>query len=284
MSASHSQDENMSAGVLESLDPAARRRIQNRLNQRASRKRRAAQFKTSGHPDMKWIIYTDHANTSKPISQPAKSEHYPSSHEGTPTTTQVTQHEPKPFSQNESVNRYKQLDDIQRTAMQSLAQRITSPRAVLCVSQYNILTAIFANAKIIGLTMDLLNEDIASQFNIVGMPTFHLPASLLPSESQKAIVHHPWIDIIPILSLREALLIREDICEGDEFCGDMCGMCAPTDEVGLRVWGEPWDPRAYEASEYLLRKWSWMIEECPDLVRSTNYWRRKRGEKALSFP
>ncbi|KAJ5301800.1 hypothetical protein N7508_006663 [Penicillium antarcticum] len=245
-------------------------------------KRRAAQLKKTGKSDLKWVIYTDHANISKPNNPPVKSDKDQPSHELIyPATTQVDHQEPKPFSQNDLEKRYKQISDIRRIALQSMAQKTISPSAVLCVPQYNILRAMFANAKIMGLTMELLNEDIASQFNIVGQSTFHLPASLLPSESQKQIVHHPWVDIIPILSLREALLIREDICEEDEFCGDLYGICASTNEVGLRVWGDAWNPRAYEASEYLLRKWNWIAEECPDLVRSTNYWRRKRGEKTL---
>jgi hypothetical protein len=231
---------------------------------------------------LKWVIYTDHANTPKNNSPPVKLDNDQPSHELIdPATTPIKHQEQKSFSEFDLAKWYKQLNDIRRRALQSLAQKSLSPSATFCVSQYNILRAMFANAKIMGLTMELLNEDIASQFNIVGQPTFHLPASLLPSTSQKEIVHHPWVDIIPILSLREALLIREDVCEDDEFCGDLYGICAPTTEVGLRVWGEAWDPFAYEASEYLLRKWSWISAECPDIVRSTNYWRRKRGEKAL---
>jgi len=67
----------------------------------------------------------------------------------------------------------------------------------------------------------------------------------------------------------------------DELCGDLYGVCVSSDETGLRVWGEAWDPLAYEVSETLIRKWSWLVEECPDIIKSTNYWRRQRGEKAI---
>lgn len=67
----------------------------------------------------------------------------------------------------------------------------------------------------------------------------------------------------------------------DQACEDLYGGCITPDEAGLQVWGEAWDPLAYEASETLIRKWSWMVEECPDIIQSTNYWRRRRGEKAL---
>lgn len=135
-----------------------------------------------------------------------------------------------------------------------------------------------------GLTLDLLEDDLASQFNIVGQSSLHLPPSLWPSKSQRKIIHHPWIDLIPILSLRESILSRVDLdtFDEDEACGDLFGMCVASPEgTGLRVWGEAWDPLAYEASVNLLRKWSWIVKECPDIVQSTNYWRKQRGEKAV---
>lgn len=134
-----------------------------------------------------------------------------------------------------------------------------------------------------GLTLELLNEDLASQFNIIGPSSLHLPPSLWPSKAQRKIIHHPWIDLLPIVSLREALLVRANDLNEDEICDDLHGICAESDETGLKVWGEAWDPLAYEASERLIGKWDWLGVECPDIIRSTNYWRRRRGEKAITF-
>ena len=157
-----------------------------------------------------------------------------------------------------------------------------SPNPTFYISQNNLIRAILINADLMGLTLDLLNEDLASQFNLVGPLTSvtHLPASLCPSPKQKKVIHHPWIDLIPILSLREALLDRADVLDEDELCSDLYGGCA-SQEVGLCVWGEAWDPFAYEVSETLTRKWSWMATDCPDIIKSSNYWRKQRGEKPI---
>lgn len=155
------------------------------------------------------------------------------------------------------------------------------PTLSLSATKYNLFNAFFSNAQLMGLTLDLLNDDLASQFNLVGPSSLHLPPPLWPSKSQKEIIHHPWIDLIPMLSLREGILARVDTMDEDQACEDLYGGCITPDEAGLQVWGEAWDPLAYEASETLIRKWSWMVEECPDIIQSTNYWRRRRGEKAL---
>jgi hypothetical protein len=162
-----------------------------------------------------------------------------------------------------------------------LENPVLSPSLTFCLTQYNTIRAMFFNANLMGLTLDLLDEDLASQFNIDSSTMTHLPASLCPSQKQRNIIHHPWVDLIPMLSLREALLDRAEVIDEDELCGDLYGACVSSEEVGLRVWGESWDPFAYEASESLVNKWSWLGRECPDIIRSSNYWRKQRGEKAI---
>lgn len=151
------------------------------------------------------------------------------------------------------------------------------------VTNFNIISAMLNNASILGLSLGALEEDIASQFNIAGPIEFdlQLPSSLQPSTSQKEIIHHPWIDLMPMQSFRDALLKNMYAYDEDEFCGDLHGQLGGSDDIGLIVWGESWDPAAYEVSEPVFRKWSWIFKDCPDLVRTTNYWRRRRGEKPL---
>lgn len=50
---------------------------------------------------------------------------------------------------------------------------------------------------------------------------------------------------------------------------------------GLIVWGECWDPEAYEITPGFLKKWSWLLKGCEDLIVSSNVWRAKRNEEPL---
>ncbi|CAI7580782.1 unnamed protein product [Penicillium discolor] len=166
------------------------------------------------------------------------------------------------------------MNELYGKALHMIENPVLPRNPIFSDAQFNIFRALSINANMLGLTIDLLNEDLASQFNLAGP---------LMSEKQRKIIHHPWIDLIPILSLREALLIRADVIDEDELCGDFYGACGSSQEVGVRVWGEAWDPFAYELSETIMRKWRWMATDCPDVVKSSNYWRRQRGEKPIVF-
>jgi hypothetical protein len=241
-------------------------------------KRKASECKKQRSPaDRKWIVYVEDSNIPKKNAFTEDA-----------TSHQVTKPSPSPLQNEESfsyfipVQRDECMNRLHAKALHMMQRPVLSPNPTFYIFQYNILRAMLFNAHLMGLTLDLLNEDLASQFNLVGPSTSatHLPASLCPSPKQKKIIHHPWIDLIPVLSLREALLARADVLDEDELCSDFYGGCA-SQEVGLCVWGEAWDPRAYEVSETLIRKWSWMINDCPDIIQSSNYWRKKRGEKPI---
>lgn len=142
------------------------------------------------------------------------------------------------------------------------------------------------NAAHLGLTIELLREDIISPFNIIGPAVAgfqSLPPSLQPTALQKQIIHHPWIDLCPMPSLRDAMLRRADAYDEDELCHDLFIGAGDANEhqVGLVVWGESWDPSAYELSEVIVKKWQWLLGECTDVMQSTNFWRAKSDRSPL---
>ncbi|KGO67782.1 Protein of unknown function DUF3425 [Penicillium italicum] len=231
-------------------------------------------------PERKWVVYVGDSNIPKKNASTEEA-----------TSHQVTQSTPRPrqeenyFCYFTPSQRDEFMNQFYAKALHMIEKPILSSNPTLFDAQCNVLRAMFTNANLLGLTFDLLNEDLASQFNLSGplMSAVHLPASLFPSQKQREIIHHPWVDLIPILSLREALLIRTDVMEEDELCCDFYGTHAPSQEVGLRVWGEAWDPSAYELSKALIRKWSWIVTECPDIIKTSNHWRKQRGEKPIVF-
>jgi hypothetical protein len=49
-------------------------------------------------------------------------------------------------------------------------------------------------------------------------------------------------------------------------------------ENGLILWGEPHMKESWEASPHFLKKWSWVIQGCDELIDVSNRWRTARGE------
>lgn len=79
---------------------------------------------------------------------------------------------------------------------------------------------------------------------------------------------------------------RDDFDE-DDLCYDIfeiqdADMCLEG-KTSLIVWGNSWDPYGWEASEEFLKKWHILLSGCSEIWQATNYWRSRRGEKALAY-
>jgi hypothetical protein len=178
------------------------------------------------------------------------------------------------------------LQHLQDLVSRNFTRRLLDGELLVPVMQFNIIRAMSSNAACLGLTMELLRQDINSPFNTIlpwAANGTNLPPSLQPTALQKQIVHHPWIDLCPVPSIRDAMLQRMDEYDDEELCHNLFTESEGGDGnlVGMVVWGDAWDPTSYEISSAILRKWPWFAHDCPDLIQSTNYWRAQREDKPL---
>ncbi|KAI1148206.1 hypothetical protein F4825DRAFT_434830 [Nemania diffusa] len=152
---------------------------------------------------------------------------------------------------------------------------------LLTLVRYNLYRACAANARLLGLDPRSLHDDIPSPFCDPRAFTCPLPKSLTPTETQTRVWHHPYIDLFPFASLRDKLILLEGTIDEDELCADLGGKNSTTEHTGLIVWGDPWDPMGWEVSEYVAMKWAWLFDMCEGLLVATDYWRAQRGEAPL---
>ncbi|KAJ5546577.1 hypothetical protein N7494_004162 [Penicillium frequentans] len=264
-------------------DAAAKRRLQNRLNQRASRERRALKAGKQNNKQKRWIIYTEGAKAhAEPelvksdhmiiSSIPPKKPTHNLCHLKTQTSATIA---------DWNARKHYLIAQLEQRVASAAANQLNQLTLLAPVTNLNIVNAMLINATFMGLTLELLGEEIVSTFNIPGPMTLQLPPSLQPTSTQIEIHHHPWIDLMPMKSFRDVLLKNLDKYDEDDFCGDLHGQIGASNGIGLISWGEPWDPSAYEISEGVFRKWAWLLKECPEIIRTTNHWRRIRGEKPL---
>lgn len=82
--------------------------------------------------------------------------------------------------------------------------------------------------------------------------------------------------------MRDNLISAADKLDDGQLCVDIMGFWdVSTKSCSLLVWGEPSDPRSWEITEEFLKKWPSVVRGLPELIESTNHWRRKRGEKVI---
>lgn len=160
------------------------------------------------------------------------------------------------------------------------------------LSQFHFIKALFANIEVLGLSNEEMDDEALSPFNTFLGPfpqrpslalarVSNLPTALQPTSLQHSTPHHPWIDLIPMPAMRDNIF-RQDVesFDEEELCHAMRGQ-APENNPGLLVWREPWDPTGWEVTEEFIKSWGWVVVGCMDLLRSTNAWRARRGEKPL---
>ncbi|KAJ1329739.1 DUF3425 domain-containing protein [Microdochium nivale] len=277
-----------------------RKKIQNRLNQRLSRQRRR------GREPLPSSSLSSTSSTLSSVSPSSSASSPPalcskSSWAIMPAT--FTNCTVEDLPQKRAV--------LARFAEQALASyRTGNPSADhrLRIIQLNTINGLTCNAAALGFTFDWLICETLSPFGppvpasrTIG-PSAALarpvhagvargaPRSLVPTALQKSLPHHPWLDLFPLPLMRDNLIIActQHLSAEDEdrlFQDIMeSGGTTRSEWAGLGIWGDPWDPYSWEVSVPFLRRWGRLIQGCPELIVSTNHWRRQRGEEPIADP
>ncbi|KAL4994516.1 hypothetical protein BDV10DRAFT_188958 [Aspergillus recurvatus] len=295
------------------IDPQKRRTLQNRLNQRAHRRRNKAaqaQAKTArGAPILPKepsvaVSVVDAARNGALVKHAPQGQHQ--------VQLDVHQQIQTFFPSLDKLSILGPQAEKSKYILRHLESLFyaeyaaSSPRTdlLLGLTRVNFLRAIHTNIEILGYSAAEMHDDALSQFGTAGpmkpslRPTSSalFPASLQPTPIQLTVPHHPWLDLLPIPQMRDNLILAEaGIGEGHgyddvQLCRDMCGygtLSPPADrsagngETGIIIWRDPWDPEGWEVTESFLRRWGWVVVGCTELFRATNRWRAVRGERPL---
>ncbi|EPS30704.1 hypothetical protein PDE_05656 [Penicillium oxalicum 114-2] len=162
---------------------------------------------------------------------------------------------------------------------------------LLTLPKINVHRAIVENICSVGMTMDWMKEENSiSIFNLTmpvsvfvpGLVESSIPLDMQPTAVQRKVPHHPWLDFFPSPTLRDNLIILQDQIDDDELCHDLMAFWDTRNQrAGLLVWGPPWLTSSWEVTETFLAKWGFLLYGCTTLLMSTNFWRLQRGEKPL---
>ncbi|PLB51989.1 hypothetical protein P170DRAFT_352882 [Aspergillus steynii IBT 23096] len=150
---------------------------------------------------------------------------------------------------------------------------------LLTLTKFNVLRAFVDNMASLGLSIQEMGDDDISPFNTPNNHDDIIPTSLSPTATQRSIPHHPWLDCFPFPGMRDNLVHAAESFNDCELCTDI--MDPSNGDVGMMVWGDPWLPQNWEVSELFVQKWSWVIEGFPEVLVHSNYWRDRRGLQKL---
>ncbi|KAF5581621.1 Aryl-alcohol dehydrogenase [Fusarium pseudocircinatum] len=261
---------------------AKRRKLQNRLNQRAYERRKASRRSASLHLEQgSRPRYVTMATGDTPD---APEPPYP-----TQTLTMIKPPvgcTPRPGCILLRPDAQGAIRQFVKKAYEDYVLGCPQPWYLSTLIQVNVFNALVQNGIALGFSDRWQRKDVISPFSITGplQSCDSYPPNLQPTALQRTVPHHPWIDLFPIPQMRDNILLSLQHLDMDELCSDLLDVKPGLDEKpSLVVWGDPWDLRGWEASALFLQKWGWMLEGCRDIFQATNYWRQSRGEDKILF-
>ncbi|KAK6500531.1 hypothetical protein TWF481_010874 [Arthrobotrys musiformis] len=261
------------------VDPKVRRKLQNRLNQRAYRRRKMLE-KAEKIKNSKTVLTTVPANEATSLTF----------EDGiVPLQTAMMQAEGAREIVHPIFRRGQNciiVTDPQTNGyrLRYVPPKIAPDNLLLSLIHYNVIRAFLTNLQYFNIPLSaLMSDEITSPFCTSNTVPENLPLTLHPTPMQMIYPHHPYIDLFPCAKARDnmiMMLTRDRGLVDDAMCDDLC---CTEGESGLVVWGPPERIESWEITPHFAGKWSWLIKGCTELQRATNRWREARGDLPIRF-
>lgn len=276
-------------------DPAERRRIQNRLNQRAFRERqRSGEPTKSASPPQKQAASDEEDGDEKRDSEGGDDEdddEEESSSEDEDDDEDDDAELSNPGSPPPGPARPHFNGQVSRAACTPATSMPSTNNPWDELAQLinrNFMQAVSANAQRLGLNTTALRAGTAIKTPRL-RDTANLPPTLKPVEVQHQLPHDPLIDTIPHARLRFNILraIATGNLDAARFSaclrrsGAVVNVQNEARRSGLIVWNFPEQLASWELSEGFVMVFGFLLEGCEDFVAATNVWRSRRGERSL---
>ncbi|KAH6679276.1 hypothetical protein B0J14DRAFT_473400 [Halenospora varia] len=281
-----------------------RKKIQNRLNQRAHRKKngqKETKSKKGGFHIERFLV----ENESHMAVMQAMFVATNLASTNTSSQNQLTaSHAWSPNGTHSSFTYFPLTPDhLLHLIHHNVFHALTTNKSIL--SQFT--TAKKVDSSVLRLSTKTICDGVSVVLGNEGQP---IPPALYPTQAQKTISHPSYVNMFPFPWFRDNLIRYQDSFNPYELCNDLFGeivrengnvafgsvrMDAAFDidesaddsdgftfrRRGMIVWGESWDPEGWEVTPGFLRKWSWLLDGCESLVASSNRWRAGRGRMRL---
>jgi hypothetical protein len=282
-------------------DPAERRRIQNRLNQRAFRERQRSGETTksaSPHEDddddddeedkIKGGDDDDDDDEDDEGEDESSSEDEDDDEDDDEDAEQSNPGSPPPGPGPARPHFNGQVSRAACTPATSMPSTDNPWDELAQLINRNFMQAVSANARRLGLNLTALGAGTATSTPRLRNPA-NLPPTLKPVEVQHQLPHDPLIDTIPHARLRFNVLraIATGNLDAARFSaclrrsGAVVNVQGEARRSGLIVWNFPEQLASWELSEGFVMIWGFLLEGCEDFVAATNVWRSRRGERSL---
>ena len=203
-------------------DTVLRKKIQNRLAQRARRNRLAGRRETR----------CSHASDNAQVSAPSTSASSEEDDASPQSTALATLHQP-----------YSNMSFVAVTPVAAPTHEYAAEIPP------TVFAALWDNGAMLGL---LCSTTIISTSNNVGL---HIPESLHPTETQLTVSHPSWVDRFPFPKFRDNFILCYGVVDEEAFLRDLFSM----DSFSIKPGRFGWDPTAWSIRPGFAAKWGYLF-------------------------
>ncbi|KAF4468119.1 hypothetical protein FALBO_4994 [Fusarium albosuccineum] len=235
-------------------DSGQRKRIQNRLAQRARRASLKAKRHNTGENVENQGLVGLSASTSR-------------TGDGTTLNMDAGVFPGSLTLVDQEIDLMATTSSITNSPQDSLSRPQIDPE-FLFLTSLTTIAALSSNATLLQISCEV---PTISTFN---PPDASVPSPLKPTNLQKTVPHPSFVDVIPFPGVRNRILRSLAVIDLEKFTTDLT-------EGAFKVWGStPWDGTSWEVSEAFAKRWWFLVDE--QLLSATNFWRRQRLEPAIA--
>ncbi|KAF3935805.1 hypothetical protein ABW19_dt0204586 [Dactylella cylindrospora] len=267
------------------VDPKVRRKLQNRLNQRAYRRRKMLE-KAEKIKNTKTVLetMTSPASTSQSSNGPMSFNTVDDQILPLQSAMMRADNTVHPIFRRGSQCIIVTDPKNNGYRLRYIPPKIAPDNLLLSLIHYNVIRAFLSNLQYFNIPLAaLMSDEVLSPFCTSSTVPENLPTALQPTPMQMLYPHHPYIDLFPCPKARDNMIMmmtRDKDAVEEAVCDDLC---CTEGESGLVVWGPPERIESWEITPHFAGKWSWLVKGCFELQRATNKWREARGDLPIRF-
>ncbi|KAJ9200434.1 hypothetical protein DTO164E3_4009 [Paecilomyces variotii] len=213
-------------------DPRLRKRVQDRLAQRARRRRLAESKKRDGSTRQSSSSSKDSINDT---------EH---------RSLSIEIYRPSPAVTEGSLQDQDLLEVPRSPSFCQVLIPTSDPSRRVCNQvPITVYAALWENGAMMGLSC---STSVPARSSSAGS---HIPEPLQPTSLQLTTIHPLWIDRFPFPRMRDNTITLLGLIQEDDFLRDLFCM----DSFEIKPGGAPWDPTAWKIGKNFQEKWGYLF-------------------------
>lgn len=235
-------------------DPRLRKRVQDRLAQRAHSQYHSHYYSFTGDTrsvsNLTLTVGQRQAETRRRASAAKQSSSGCSTNDRENSSLSIEIYRPSPAVPGKPAGSHERLEVPRSPTLCQVQIPTSNPARTVCNPvPITVYSALWDNGAMMGLSC---STSVPARSSPAGS---HIPETLQPTSLQLTTIHPLWIDRFPFPRMRDNTITLLGLIQEDDFLRDL--FCMESFEIKPNA--APWDPAAWKIGKSFQEKWGYLF-------------------------